>query len=68
MQQLTIWHGSKAAIIVGLEILIRMENKMNEKEFDVEYPIGDGDMMKQIITSILTDTRTTFVEFEVNDE
>ncbi len=45
-----------------------MENKMNEKEFDVEYPIGDGDMMKQIITSILTDTRTTFVEFEVNDE
>jgi hypothetical protein len=41
---------------------------MNEKDFDVEYPIGDGDMMKQIITSILNDTRTTFVEFEVKDE
>lgn len=37
---------------------------MNEKEFDIEYPIGDGDMMKQIITSILTDTRTIFVEIK----
>lgn len=39
---------------------------MNEKEFDVEYPIGDGDMMKQIITNILTDKRTIFVEFSVD--
>jgi len=37
---------------------------MNEKEFDVEYPIEDGDMMKQIITNILTDTRTIFVEIK----
>lgn len=36
---------------------------MNEKDFDIEYPIGDGDMMKQIITNILTDNRTIFVEF-----
>lgn len=41
---------------------------MNEKEFDVEYPISNEDMMKQIIYSILSDTRTDFVEFEVNDE
>lgn len=41
---------------------------MTEEEFDLEYPIGDGDMMRQIITSILSDTRTTFVEFEVKDE
>ena len=39
---------------------------MNEKDFDTEYPIGDGDMMKQIITNILTDTRTIFVEFLVD--
>lgn len=37
---------------------------MTEEEFDVEYPIGDGDMMKQIITNILTDTRTIFVEIK----
>ena len=39
---------------------------MNEKEFDREYPIGDGDMMKQIITNILTDTRTIFVDIDPN--
>lgn len=38
---------------------------MNEKEFDIEYPI-DGDMMKQIITNILTDTRTIFVDIIPN--
>lgn len=39
---------------------------MNEKEFDLEYPIGDGDMMKQIITNIITDTRTIFVDINPN--
>lgn len=36
---------------------------MNEKEFDQEF-----DLMSHIISSILTDTRTTFVELEVKDE
>lgn len=32
---------------------------MNEKEFDQEF-----NLMEYIITSILTDTRTIFVEFK----
>lgn len=36
---------------------------MNEKEFDQEF-----DLMGYIINSILTDTRTTFVELETKDE
>ena len=37
---------------------------MTEEKFDTEYPIGDGDMMRQIVTNILTDTRTIFVELK----
>ena len=36
---------------------------MNEKDFDKEF-----DLMSHIISSILTDTRTTFVELEVSKD
>lgn len=40
-----------------------MQNDINEKQFDEEYPV-DNNMMNQIITNILIDTRTIFVEFK----
>lgn len=36
---------------------------MNEQDFDKEF-----DLMGYIINSILTDTRTTFVELEVSKD
>lgn len=50
--------GSKDVIIAGQETLIQMENKLNEKQFDKEF-----DLMAYIINSIISDTRTTYVEF-----
>ena len=50
--------GNKVVIIVGQETLIQMENKLNEKQFDKEF-----DLMAYIINSIISDTRTTYVEF-----
>jgi hypothetical protein len=35
---------------------------MNEKQFDQEYPVDNSNMIQQIITNILTDTRTIFVD------
>lgn len=55
---LTILPGSKDVIIAGQETLIQMENKLNEKQFDKEF-----DLMAYIINSIISDTRTTYVEF-----
>lgn len=55
---LTILLGSKDVIIAGQETLIQMENKLNEKQFDKEF-----DLMAYIINSIISDTRTTYVEF-----
>lgn len=41
---------------------------MTGEQFDQEFNLGYRDMMKEIIQSIILDTRTTYVEFveEIN--
>jgi hypothetical protein len=56
---LIILPGNRDATTVGQGTPTQMEDKMNEKDFDQEFNI-----MEYIITSILTDTRTIFVEFK----